>query len=208
MNADDILKIIKAIPEYIIYIYPGYLTVYLYYFFRGRTLKDNSYIFVKTVAISYIHIATMEWIRSQIVINFLPISYGLKENIALITIAVLWAYAGYRVAVSKKIQNLFKSLKIKTTFHDNEIEVLADFSKGAWLCVYLKDDKVVYEGSLGHKELEEGKQKYICLNGFYKYFLDKNGKPKEPYIEDYEGNYKETVLIFYDSIKRIEKRNS
>lgn len=42
MSADDILKIIAALPEYIKYIYPGYLSIYLYLFFRGKTLKDNN----------------------------------------------------------------------------------------------------------------------------------------------------------------------
>ena len=70
----------------------------------------------------------------------------------------------------------------------------------------MKDDEVVYEGSLGYKELEEDRRKYICLNAYYKYFLDKHGKPKEPYVEDHENEQEQTVLIFYDSIKRIEKR--
>ena len=86
--------------------------------------------------------------------------------------------------------------------------MLADFNEGAWLVVYLKDDDVVYEGALGPKELEAERKRYICLNGYYKYFLGEDGKPVEPYIEDYEKNTKETVMIFYDSIKRIEKRDS
>ena len=86
--------------------------------------------------------------------------------------------------------------------------MLADFDKGAWLCVYLKNDNVVYEGSLGMKELEDGKRKYICLTNYYKYILDDNGMPIEPYIEDHGDCCDEIVLIFYDDIKRIEKRKT
>ena len=41
MRADDIMEIIDKLPEYIKYIYPGYLTIYTYYFMRGKTLQDN-----------------------------------------------------------------------------------------------------------------------------------------------------------------------
>lgn len=208
MNADDILKIIRAIPEYIIYVYPGYLTVYIYFFLKGRTLKDNNYIFLKAIAISYIHIAIIDWLKDIVNMGFLPISQALKQNISFILLAGVFAYTGYAITISKSVQKILRYLNIRTTFHENEIEVLADFNKGAWLCVYLKDDDVVYEGSLGYKELEDEKRKYICLNAYYKYFLDSNGKPKEPYVEDHEDNYNETVLIFYDSIKRIEKRDT
>ena len=54
--------------------------------------------------------------------------------------------------------------------------------------------------------MEADKRQYICLNAYYKYFLGANGKPCEPYIEDHGTEPDEKVMIFYDSIKRIEKR--
>lgn len=66
MSADDILKIIAALPEYIKYIYPGYLSIYLYLFFRGKTLKDNNYIIVKAIAISYIYVWLMQWLAQSV----------------------------------------------------------------------------------------------------------------------------------------------
>ncbi|MCI8374847.1 MAG: hypothetical protein HFI29_05340 [Lachnospiraceae bacterium] len=212
MSADDILKIIQGIPEYIKYIYPGYLTVYAYYFLRGKTLKDSNYILIKAITISYLYIILIEgignisWISIAVNWIFSNASYEIKLNMSLLLVSIIFAYVAYRLVVSKKLNKVLGKLKINTTFYENEMEVLADFDKGAWLCVYLKDDEVVYEGSLGYKELDEDKRKYICLNAYYKYFLDKNGKPKEPYVEDYENEQEQTVLIFYDSIKRIEKR--
>jgi len=214
LSADEILKIIKALPEYIKYIYPGYLSIYVYLFLRGKTIKDNNYILVKAMAISYIYLWLIEWMKNLRVLKkiinmcFLNAPYELKQNVCLIILSVLIAYVFYRMAVSKSISWVFTKLNINTTFYDNEIEMLADFNDGAWLCVYLKDDAAVYEGSLGCKELEDGRNKYICLNSYYKYFLDKHGKPRRPYIEDHSDEPKETVLIFYDSIKRIEKRNT
>lgn len=214
MKADELLKIIQSIPEYIKYIYPGYLTIYTYFFFRGRTIKDNNYILVKSIAISYIYLWIIEWLRNIKLLNsvvdifFTNIPFELKQNICLIVLAIIFSYMFYRAAISEKTPDLLSKVKIQTTFYGNEIEMLAEFDKGAWLCIYLKDDEVVYEGSLGKKQLDEGERKYICLDAYYKYFLDNDGKPKEPYIEDHDKEYEETVMIFYDSIKRIEKRNS
>ena len=214
MNADDILKIIQALPEYIKYIYPGYLSIYVYLFLRGKTIKDNNYVFVKAMAISYIYLWTIEWLKHlnvlKRIINFLFLNapYELKQNACLIVLAVSIAYIFYRIAVSKQIGQVFSKLVINTTFYDNEIEMLAEFNEGAWLCVYLKDDAVVYEGSLGCKELEEDKRKYISLNSYYKYFLNDQGMPQEPYVADHSNDSNEVVMIFYDSIKRVEKRNA
>ena len=212
MNADEILKIIQAIPEYIRYIYPGYLSIYVYLFFRGKTLKDNNYIFVKSIAISYIYLWLIEWLKQmtvlKIIVNtcFLNAPYELKQNACLIILSILVAYIFYRATQSKYVEKALNCFGIRTTFYDNEIEMLSNFNEGAWLCVYLKDDDVVYEGSLGCKELEDGRQKYICLNSYYKYFLNNKGRPRNPYIENHENEPDQTVMLFYDSIKRIEKR--
>lgn len=213
MNADEILKIIQSLPEYIKYIFPGYLSMYTYLFLRGKTLKDNSYIIMKSIAISYIYLWILEWIKDIKWLNniddsiFKSVPYELKQSICLVILGIVFPYVFYRIITFEKIQTFLSKLKIQTTFYDNEIEMLSDFDKGAWLCVYLNDDEVVYEGSLGNKELDDDNRKYICLNSYYKYLLNKEGKPKEPYIEDHEKEPEETVMIFYDSVKRIEKRN-
>lgn len=213
MNADEILKIIQSLPEYIKYIFPGYLSMYTYLFLRGKTLKDNSYIIMKSIAISYIYLWILEWIKDIKWLNniddsiFKSVPYELKQSICLVILGIVFPYVFYRIITFEKTQTFLSKLKIQTTFYDNEIEMLSDFDKGAWLCVYLNDDEVVYEGSLGNKELDDDNRKYICLNSYYKYLLNKEGKPKEPYIEDHEKEPEETVMIFYDSVKRIEKRN-
>lgn len=213
MNADEILKIIQSLPEYIKYIFPGYLSMYTYLFLRGKTIKDNSYIIMKSIAISYIYLWVLEWIKNIECLNnlediiFESVPYELKQSICLVILGIVFPYVFYRIITLKKTQTFLSKLKIQTTFYDNEIEMLAEFDEGAWLCVYLNDDEVVYEGSLGNKELDDDKRKYICLNSYYKYLLNEEGKPKEPYIEDHEKEPEETVMIFYDSVKRIEKRN-
>lgn len=199
MSADDVLKIIDAIPEYITYIYPGYLTVYAYYFLRGKTLKETKPALLKSIALSYVYIA---------MVDATALKNILLKNVFYICIALMIAYIAFQIAKSHGILELFDYLKINTTFYDNEMETLAEFDKGAWLIVYLKEERVVYEGSLGLKELEDGKRKYITLNKYKKYFISEEGAPKKPYIKDFTRNEKEIAMIFYDTIKRVEKRDT
>ena len=57
MTAAEIKDIIQIIPECITYIYPGYLTIFLFLFFRGRSIKEDNYVWLKAIAISYIYIS-------------------------------------------------------------------------------------------------------------------------------------------------------
>ena len=95
---------------------------------------------------------------------------------------------------------------IETTFYNNEIEALQGLNEGVWLAVYLKDDAIVYEGYLHYKEMEErGKDSILaCLD--IENICMKKGKKK--CIEDFAGKNSEEVVIFYDGIKRIEKRET
>lgn len=198
MTSDEIIKIIDAIPKYIQYIYPGYLTIYSYYFFKGRSLKDTKAVIIKAIAISYIYITFLE--------NF-NVRSALYENIFLLILAIVCSFITYTITQSDFTLTVLNFFGIRTTFYEDEFESLAGVDRGAWVCVYLNNDSVVYEGSVGYKEMEEEKRKYISLDAYYKYYLDSNGSPSEPYIEDHEGNYNETVVIFYEDIKRIEKRD-
>ena len=199
MAADDVIKIIDSIPQYIRYVYPGYVAMYIFSFLRGNTLLETKAVIVKAIAISYIF---------TVISSVFSLTTEIGEDAVLIVMAVAFPYAAYRIGKSQWVKEWFKRLKINTTLWENEMESLAGDDNKAWLVVYLKDDIVVYEGSLGDKELEAGRRQFITLEAYYKYYVDEDGKPKEPYIEDHEGNYEEKVVIFYDNIKRIEKRDT
>lgn len=96
MSADEILKVIQEIPNYITYIYPGYLTIYAYLFFKGKTLKDSNYIFIKSIAISYVYLGIIEGLKSITLLNCIKanikvnIPDTIKFNLYLIVLSVLF----------------------------------------------------------------------------------------------------------------------
>lgn len=189
--------LVHYLPQYIKYIYPGYITIYIYYFLRAKTLADTKGNILKAIIISYIYVSSLTKFR---------FTSQLQENFWLIIVSIVVAYTCYIATKSNYLLKVFDFLKIDTTFYNNEIEALQGQNEGVWLTVYLKEDEVVYEGFLHYKEMENGKRKYITLSGYRKYVFNKNGTDGNICIEDNANNNEEEVMIFYDSIKRIEKR--
>lgn len=199
MDTNEVSRFLEEIISCIRYVYPGYLTMYIFCFLRGTTLRETKAVLVKAIAISYIF---------TVILSLIPLKTEIAENAVLIAMAVIFPYIAYLFGRFRWVKCVLKGMKVNTTLWSNEMESLIGDDNCGWLVVYLKDDDVVYEGSLGNRELEEGRRQFITLEAYYKYRLDKKGYPKEPYIEDNEGKYEEKVVIFYDSIKRIEKRDT
>lgn len=197
MSAAEIIQVIDVIPGYITYIYPGYLTIYIYLFFRAKSLLDSKAVFFKAIGISFIYIQFLELFHIRNPFAF---------NLILIAISVGIAYIAYLFVKSETVSKILKIFEIETTYWDNEIEALQGFDHGAWIVIYLNNDDVVYEGYIDFKELEEGKRQYICLSQYRKYQLEKDGRPKKPYLEEHDSEIDEKVVVFYKDIKRIEKR--
>ena len=202
MEPAEIKEIIEMIPDYISYIYPGFLLMYVYSFCRGKNLSLSKETGIYAVCISYVMNIVVKSILERWFRNT-----AINRTFFLMLMAVVGAYILYACTKSKLVSDVFKEFNINTTFYESDIEALAGLEDQAWLCVYLKDDDVVYEGSLGAKELDPERERFITLEGFYKYKLDAGGYPIRPYIDDYSDNYEDRVVISYDSIKRVEKRD-
>lgn len=205
MAVENILKIIDSLAEYIVYFYPGYMTIYIFYFLRAKTLKDENNVIAKAVVISFIYKLFVDKVPlDKLSQGRILLDSKISYHVLLILIAVVVPYIGYRMQKSEKIIIIFNLLKITTRFEDNEIDILDNQEISAWLKVYMQDEKIVYEGFLGDKELESGKRQFISLKKYRKYILGDDGRPKEPYIEEHDSD-DDVVVIFYNQIKTIEK---
>lgn len=194
MSADEILKILDSLANYVIYIYPGYITIYLYRFFRAKCVDGNKETLFKSIVISFLY---------KMILDKAPLETEIMYNIWMIIISAVIPYAAYMAQKSDAIQHAMEIFGISTRFEENEIEILDNGECSAWVTVYLKEDKVVYEGFLGETEMEPGKRRFIILKKYRKYTLDKKGHPN-PCIEEKEKD-EDKVLIFYEDVKRIEK---
>ena len=194
MSADEILRVLDSLANYVIYIYPGYITIYLYRFFRAKCTDGNKEILFKSIVISFLY---------KMVLDRILVETEIMYHVWMIVISVIVPYTAYMAQKSDTIQRAMEILEINTRFEENEIEILDNGECSAWVTVYLKEDKIVYEGFLGETEMESGKRQFIILKKYRKYTVDKKGHPN-PYIEEHNQD-EDKVLIFYEDVKRIEK---
>lgn len=214
MRPEDVIKIIDEIPKYICYIYPGYITMYLYYYFHSLTLDDTTGKLLKSIAISYFYVVIIKWIVE--LINCVPFIdlvdgvNGVAFNIFLAFFSVAVPCIVNLLEKSQKYDNKVKKIKtffkIDTSFSKNEIEVIQKkYNDTIWIYVYMKDSSIMYEGSLTEKELEDCRTKFFCLSKYRKYLLLDNGEKKK--LADYSNDEKEKVLIYFDRISHFEIAN-
>lgn len=214
MSADDIIKIIDEIPKYICYIYPGYITMYLYYYFHSLTLEDTTGKLLKSIAISYFYVVIIKWMFGLVnrisFINIIDDVNGVLFNIFLIIFSITVPCIVNLLEKSDKFDEDAKKiksiLKINTSFAKNEIEVIQKkYNDTIWIYIYMKDSNLMYEGSLTEKELEDCRTKFFCLSKYRKYLLQKDGRKKK--LKDYSDDEKEKVLIYFEQISHFEIAN-
>ena len=197
MGVNDILEIIAVLPRYIQYIFPGYITIWVYYFCIGITLKDTRALIVKSIVISYLYVVFVNTLFAQF--------NELEQNIVLFILAVLVAYISSLLVEKEKEFHFLRRLGINTSLSLNEIDAIETNSKtGIWICVYLKNCNLMYEGFILHTEMAEGNRRFICLCNYRKFIIDTEGKLKN--LEDHSTEREEQVILYFEDIARIEKR--
>lgn len=205
-NPEQTGLIIKNIASYVIYVYPGIISIYLYNFFIARTTKNSQAFVIKSFAISYLYNLLLQTaIFNLCFFKEKPSESSVAYNVILITIAFSIPYFCYKLKMSKMFSTMCNWLGISTSATDVPFELLGD-KEEAYTCikVYLKNEPYAYLGYLGEYEYEEGHDKYIILTGYKKYAVKNNHKEK--LIVGYSAeDYNEKVYVRFDDIKRIEK---
>ena len=195
MSVDEIITLIDELANYIDYLYPGYITIFLYLFFKAKTLKDEKGVVVKSIVISFLY---------KLIIKEESCLSSIAYHSMLVGMSVFVAYIGYWLQTREEVLNFLEFFGIYTRFEEEAISLLDNEDISAWVKVYLKDENIVYEGSLGPRELEEGKRTFITLLSFRRYAVDENGLKKDKSEESYNTDDNK-VLIYFDDIKRVEK---
>lgn len=101
----DIIDLLEALPQYIELFYPGYITIYLYFFFCGVLYKDSKWNIVKAVFISYIYV---EFVRTCL--NYFKTQNGFIFNMGLVIVAVLIGVVGAKIRTAKWFEKINSDL--------------------------------------------------------------------------------------------------
>ena len=209
---DEIIKLIDELPGYISYIYPGFLTIWLYCFLRGNRFNIGKYVIMLSVGISFMYIVFAEYVIIPFVNEKLNIGYinssvvDIKFNIILFIMAVFVPYIINLIVGWNKIDEILKKMCIQTSVRDNEFDVLQDYYKNAiFITVYIKNTNLAYSGYMMQKEMDKDSRRFICLWKYRKFEVNQDTSLKK--VDDHIDDDKERVVIYYDDISHFEVAN-
>ena len=195
MDFVDIVKsVLKVLTNYLQYFYPGFIFLWVFQFIRGKTLKENEVSIIKSIVISYLLIC----LSKLTTINL---------DTFLIFASIIFPYAIIRILESKTIKDALDFLGIKTSIHDNVIDLVNGMVENAndknklALKVYMDDIGIMYYGWLRIHESDNENNNVIALSSYQRYRKDDTGK----YINDMiQSSNKEWVILNGKDITRIE----
>lgn len=190
----DIVKTAKDILEamglYFKYLYPGFLSIWIYSFINGKSLKENKNLIVKSVIISYLY------------------NLCYSNDVFLIISSVLLPYIYYILLSSSWLERKLEFLRIKTSLSDNILDLIKrkekDTNKGIAVKLFLDDKGIMYEGKLRVNESDKEKEQIICLSGYRRYTKNEHGKYEVKLNNDHSGDNSRWVIIKYEDVSRIE----
>lgn len=196
---DFIKDFMEVLEQYFVYIYPGFISLYVYRFSVAKGMKKNKETLFISVVISYIYIIFYKAIKKVMVAQF---NYG--DYIALFAIAVIVPVILHWVIRSKCYECFLTELGFNTSVEDNVwdyIHYRDKDKKGIILKIFMDKKEILYEGSLRYHESDKEKEQVICLSGYRRYIMEKN---KFVVKQDYSGDNSRWVMIKMDDIKRVE----
>lgn len=192
-----IQNVLQSVSSYVIYIYPGIITIYWNNFLQAKSTRDTQALVIKSFSISYLYNIMLDAI---LLCDVSVVTY----NVLLLAISILFPFIYCKIKYSKFLVCICEKLGIRTCIISIPFELLkTSEEKYTCLKVYLKDSNFVYIGYMERYEYEEDKERFITLVGYKKYIY-KNGKEKLV-VDNKAERYDQKVLIKYNEIKVIEK---
>lgn len=196
-NPEQVQIVLQSISSYVVYIYPGIISIYWNNFLEAKTSRETQSLVIKSFSISYLY---------NIVLGSILIfeNYTILYNVVIIIMAIVLPYVYYKIKYSNIIAIVCEKLGIRTCMTSVPLELIKN-SEEAYTCIkiYLIDGIYAYIGYLDRYDYEENNEKFIILSGYKKYKLVEN---EEQIIIDNEAyQYDQKVLVKYSDIKVIEK---
>lgn len=203
-----ITDILQILNNYITYIYPGLISIFVYNYLEGKKVEENSVIVIKSIAISYLYMVFL-----QKVIQFdlnIPMLTKIFPHVVLLIVSIILPIALYKIVNAKWFEKIQKWLKITTRRSSNPIEIALSKGENPWVCVYMDELGIMYEGYIRNYVKDVDRLTYLMLSQY------KISKLKDN-INEYELTYpasiqgtvsdvskKDWVILYFEHITRIE----
>lgn len=141
-------SIIQNISSYVIYMYPGLISLYVMNFFEAKSIRETTAYVVKMFAISYLYNIVL-----GIFIDY--DGHAFLYNTILIVVSFMSPLLVFKTKYSRWISKVCLILGIRTCVTGVPYELIKnEDEKYTCVKVYLKDGKSVYIGYMQNYEYE------------------------------------------------------
>lgn len=205
MSVKDVKNIIALIPDILVYIVPGALFLYIFYFIcsKENDKETESHFLFKSIILSFVLTNFVKlcgkpiiWILSlQIKKQFVVPSFLKVSSIILFSIVSSYLFSIFYK--TKFLTDILKKFGVTRSVHKNCWNEVADSELGMWVRVYIPSEKVVYCGKL--RKYEEKDDNYLFfLSNYNSYTYDNKD------IDDFGDADEKWVALNIKDTSRIE----
>ena len=204
MDFTQIQAIIDVLPQVLIYVCPGYITLWVYNAVIARKVKETKHMIGKAIVISYLYLEIIRYVK-----NVIP---GLNENITLFVLTIATGICVDKVLKSQWYSRILYVLNISASTDTDVIDKIST-PQGVWVKVYLDDLHRAYEGCLTYDIMDPEVERHLILSSYLKYKILEEPKILDEeagtfteleIIEDNLNDVSKQIVLKYDSITRIE----
>lgn len=205
MTVEEVLQILN---NYITYIYPGLISIFVYKYLDGKKIEENRIIIIKSIVISYLYIVFLQKIIQFDLHNPKPTRVLL--HVILLIVSIVLPIILYKTVNAKWFEKIVKWLKISTRRSSNPIEIALSKGEKPWVCVYMDELGIMYEGYIRNYVKDVERMTYIMLS---QYRISKIKENTNTYEQTYpvsiqgtvsDVSKKDWVILYFEYITRIE----
>ncbi|MHB9937922.1 hypothetical protein CF098_07820 [Clostridium sporogenes] len=194
-NIDNIKKLIDYLPNLIIYIVPGYITICIISFIIQRKQSRDKVDFFNYIVCSYIIKSITEFVFKK----------WINETNNIFIIVIVSIVSGIILGLfikSDKFNKILKSSRINLTIYSNIFDDIDDKKYGEFMRVHLTDE-VIYEGRMRkYEHANNFDDIHIMLSEYIKYKNQCDDSIKV--IDDLSSDNTAWVVLRAKDIKAIE----
>lgn len=194
-----IVELLEIIKRYIIYFYPGFITLVIYRFAMYKSVEENKNTIIKSIIISYLYALPF-----SLLLGVDPIEFELWNHIGIVLVAVGVPIFWNSIIRKKWFKETMRKIGIRTEIYDNLMDIMFNKENGiVWVRAYMDKQKIMYEGSLRHYESDINRKQQVILSGYRKYDYNESNREYEK-VFDYANDQKQWVRILEENITRME----
>ena len=191
LNINEIISLIPTVLEYVV---PGFIFLTIRDFSYSKKDKSDKYYVIKCIVLSYIFIKLLK----PIVLGFFG-HFSLSDDILtfifiILVIAISIGYIKYKIE-----EKLVNTLGNGKTVHEDFISNIICNKEGAWLKLYISEEKSIYTGQLRYYDNPS-----ISNNRFIVLACVKTESYSGDTLVDNMNNKDCLVALDMKDIKRIE----